>query len=265
MFPQCQRFAAGVAYMGGEVHGWQKQPQHPSVQECVETALSKVANHTISTVCAGRTDQGVHALGQIIHFDSKSKRTPTQWRQGANRYLPAWVRIVWVEEVDRDFHARFSALSRRYQYHILQHTTPLPFLQDKALHIPQPLDLEAMRQASAYLIGEHDFSSFRDKHCQSHSPFRHLERIEILALSEHLIRIDIQANAFLHHMIRNLMGVLLPIGLSKKPPEWARTVLQAKDRKKGGITAPAHPLVFYNAYYPAPYVFPLPEVPFLGI
>ena len=253
-----QRFAAGVAYQGSHTHGWAKQPAHPSVQETLEHALSRIANQPITTVCAGRTDAGVHAMQQVIHFDGPRARTATQWLHGSNRYLPHWISLQWVKPVSNDFHARFSATSRSYGYCILQHQTPLPLFHQRMLWHRQPLNTQAMQQAAQHWLGEHDFSSFRDKHCQSNSPFRNLMSFNIQDAYPNIVVCNIQANAFLHHMIRNFIGVLLAIGRMQRPTSWAKEVLMAKDRSQAGVTAPAHGLYFYTAHYPSQFDIPKP-------
>lgn len=245
-----QRYMACLSYVGTSYKGWQSQPKHPSVQACVEQALSQIANHPVSIICAGRTDSGVHALKQVIHFDSNADRLPHQWLNGCNRYLPHDIQLHSVIPVASNFHARFSALSRRYAYFIYQSPIYNPFYHHRMLWLKQPLNLEAMRQAAQYWIGEHDFSSFRDKDCQAHTPFRELMHCDVIATESDVIRFDFKANAFLHHMIRNMLGVLIPIGLEKKPIHWAKSVLNARIRAQAGQTMPPHGLYFMDVYYP---------------
>lgn len=247
------RYAACLHYVGDYCSGWQRQPSQPSIQEAVEKALSSVANHNVTVVCAGRTDKGVHAHLQVVHFDSNAHRTPKQWLLGANCHLPPWVKIQHVFAIDNDFHARFSALSRSYTYIIDQSPTPNPFHHQRALWHPQPLCLESMQKAASFWLGEHDFSSFRAKHCQARSPIRTLLSIEVIPKAPHCVWIHIVGNAFLHHMIRNFIGVLLPIGRKQQPIHWAKTVLEAKQRALAGVTAPAHALYFQGPRYPEPY------------
>ena len=246
------RYCACLQYVGSAYHGWQKQPHgHDSVQAQVEAALSKVADHPVTTVCAGRTDSGVHALGQVIHFDAHASRTHQAWLNGTNHHLPPDIKLLWVKQAPADFHARFSATSRTYYYFIDQAKTPNPFMHKRMLWLPQPLDLFALNKAASVWLGEHDFSSFRDSHCQSHTPFRNLMYCQAEATEPSVVRITIQANAFLHHMIRNMMGVLIPIGLGQKPMSWANSVLKARSRSSAGKTLAAHALYFAQVDYPS--------------
>ena len=253
------RYAASVQYDGSCFHGWQSLKSGlPTVQAAVEKALSKVANHRVSVVCAGRTDAGVHGCNQIIHFDSDSVRTERGWAYGANANLPDEVSINWVKPVSDDFHARFSARWRRYRYVILNTAVRPAHLHKGITWNYRPLDGQRMRQAAEYLHGEHDFSSYRAVQCQAKNPVRTIRRLEV---SRHgpLLVIDIQANAFLHHMVRNIAGVLMAIGCGKHEPEWAKTVLDARDRTQGGVTASPCGLYFVDVGYPAE--FELPETP----
>lgn len=249
------RFAACVEYDGSLFHGWQAQDHARSVQECVEKALSKVANHPLTVTCAGRTDAGVHGVGQIIHFDSDAERPLVGWLRGANSNLPRQIALSWVQPVAPAFHARFSATARRYRYVILNRDVRPSFLTGHVTWEYRPLDVVRMAQAGQYLLGEHDFTSYRAVGCQSRTAMRNVTRIDV-SRDHDMVYIDIAANAFLHHMVRNIAGVLMAIGAGEQPPMWARQVLEARDRTAGGITAPASGLYFMEAYYPAHFGIP---------
>ena len=249
------RIALGIEYAGNDFLGWQIQPHARSVQGCVETALSKVANHPVSVVCAGRTDTGVHALTQIIHTDVIAQRSMCSWVLGTNTHLPQDVSILWAQPVDSHFHARFSALARHYRYVILNRTVRSALSTKKVTWERRLLEVEQMQAACLYLIGTHDFSSYRALSCQAKNPIRTISRLEVFRVNDYVI-LEISANAFLHHMVRNIAGVLIEVGYGKHSPEWARLVLDARDRTVGGVTAPASGLYFCGVDYPAPYVFP---------
>ncbi len=250
------RIALGIEYAGNDFFGWQIQPHARSVQGCVEAALSKVANHPVTVVCAGRTDTGVHALGQVVHADVTAQRTTRSWCLGTNTNLPQDISILWTKEVDEHFHARFSAQVRHYRYVILNRLSRPALLAKRVTwEYRRTLDIGRMQAASHYLLGTHDFSSYRATACQAKSPVRTILRLIVYKSSEKVI-IEISANAFLHHMVRNIAGVLMTIGSGEQPPEWARTVLEARDRKAGDITASAAGLYFCHVDYPAPYIFP---------
>jgi tRNA pseudouridine38-40 synthase len=233
------RIALALEYDGSEYYGWQAQAGLRTVQQVVESALSRVANEPVIVVCAGRTDTGVHALNQIIHFDSECTRSIRAWIHGTNAYLPKDVCVKWGRQMTEDFHARYSAVSRRYRY-IISNTPIRPALYRRQVTWQfRQLEHELMQQAAQQLVGEHDFTSFRSMECQSRSPTRLIH--------------DLTANAFLHHMVRNIAGVLMVIGAGKYPVEWIQEVLQAKDRRKGAETAPAYGLYFVDAAYPSQY------------
>ncbi len=251
------RLALCVEYAGENYKGWQTQKfdNLPTVQENVERALSKVANHPVSVICAGRTDTGVNGTYQIIHFDSPAKRSERAWVLGTNTNLPQDISIQWAKQVDDSFHARFSALSRRYRYIIYSNPVMPAVLAKGVTWTHKILNLKAMQDAAKYLQGEHDFSSYRAVACQAKSPVRTISNIEVYQRGE-LIVLDVQANAFLHHMIRNIAGVLMTIGAGEAEPIWAQQVLDAKDRRKGGVTGPAHGLYFVDVKYPQEYALP---------
>ena len=255
-----QRWAAGVEYRGTAYSGWQAQPHAPSVQQAVEKALSTIANHALSVVCAGRTDAGVHALGQVIHFESEAPRTAYAWLLGSNTQLPRDVSLTWVQPVPFDFHARYGATSRRYRYVIRCGRTRSGLLEDRAGWVIGQLDAPAMHRAAQALVGEHDFSAYRDSDCQAASPVRTVQAVSVRRHEEFVV-IDVQANAFLHHMVRNITGTLMAIGLGEQPEAWARTVLEGRVRAKAGVTAEPRGLYFVGPEYPEPFGIPPPPTP----
>ncbi|MCS5585949.1 MAG: tRNA pseudouridine(38-40) synthase TruA [Gammaproteobacteria bacterium] len=243
------KLALGVEYLGTGFHGWQLQKSGiRTVQQVVEEALSSIADKPIRVFCSGRTDAGVHAIEQVIHFETDVKREDKAWLFGGNVNLPHDVNFKWVKQVDDDFHARFNAHARQYHYKI--HNTPVRSALTGAhtLWEPRALDIAAMSTAAEYLLGEHDFSSFRGSLCQAKSPIKTIEFIR-LTQNNHEILLDIKANAFLHHMVRNIMGTLLKVGRGEKTTEWVKEVLNAKDRKRAGATAEPQGLYFVKAFY----------------
>jgi tRNA pseudouridine38-40 synthase len=256
-----QRIALCVEYDGSVFNGWQTQlnPALNTVQETLERALSIIADQSVKVHCAGRTDTGVHASGQIVHFDTTSQRPLQAWVKGTNARLPRHVAVRWAHEVTVDFHARFSARSRRYRY-IIANTPVRPALL-AAFVTPYfyPLNERVMHAAAQQLLGENDFTSFRAVACQSRTPMRNLMELNVSRQNDYVI-IDVEANAFLLHMVRNLVGVLLAIGDGRRPPEWACEVLARKDRTCAGVTAPATGLCLVKVHYPEH--FNLPESPF---
>lgn len=244
-----KRIAMGIQYHGQAYHGWQMQDEtDQTVQGQLELALSKVANEPIRVHCAGRTDTGVHALGQVVHFDTNTTREERAWVFGANRFLPKDISVIWMKEVDAAFHARFSAIARSYRYLIYNQNVRSPLWRSLALHYPKPLDHSFMQQGANYLVGQHDFTSFRSRACQAKHPMRTILSIDVT--KQHgLLTIDITANAFLHNMVRNIMGVLLEVGTKERDPKWVQEVLQRQDRTKAGVTAPAHGLYFVKVAY----------------
>ncbi|GAB3475407.1 tRNA pseudouridine(38-40) synthase TruA [Marinomonas epiphytica] len=250
------RVALLVEYDGSAYKGWQAQKfDVPTVQENLENALSKIANQPISVVCAGRTDAGVHASAQMVHFDTDAERSMRAWTLGANTHLPKDIAVVGAKPVNNEFHARFSALSRRYRYVIYQSEVRPALLSKGVTWTYKPLDVARMQAASRYFLGTHDFTSFRAIGCQANSPVRTMLNFEVQKLGQYIV-IDVRANAFLHHMIRNFAGVLMTIGAGEQPVEWAKQVLDAKDRAKGGVTAPPFGLYFVDAQYPQEYDVP---------
>jgi tRNA pseudouridine38-40 synthase len=251
------RIAAIVEYDGSAFSGWQRQNTVRSVQQCVEEALSIVADEPIQVTVAGRTDAGVHALAQVIHFDTSAVRSGHAWLRGTNSNLPPDAALLWVGEIHGEFHARYSATGRHYDYVILNNPVRPVHLRQRVSWDYRPLDVERMRAAATHLIGMHDFTSFRAIECQARSPVRELRALHIENRGE-LVHIHAYANAFLHHMVRNLAGVLMQIGAGEREPEWAKEVLDARDRKRGGVTAPPDGLYLTQVEYPE--VFNLPRI-----
>jgi tRNA pseudouridine38-40 synthase len=256
-----KRWAAGVEYFGGAYSGWQTQSDRPSLQAELERALSKVADHPVAVTAAGRTDAGVHALQQVIHFDSQAQRKPYAWTLGVNSNLPPDISLRWACEVPQDFHARFSAVRRSYRYVIHNHHARSALLAGRVGWWTYVLDAEAMHDAGQALVGEHDFSAFRDSQCQSKSPMRQLFSVRVFRAAD-LLAIDVCGNAFLHHMVRNITGVLAEIGQGRQPRSWAREVLESRDRTEAGMTVPACGLYFVGPEYPAKFSIPAPPTPF---
>lgn len=249
------RHAVGIEYEGTDYHGWQRLSQGATVQGAVEAALGFVAAHPVDVVCAGRTDAGVHATAQVVHFDSESIRTPYAWMMGGNSRLPASIAILWAQPVAADFHARFSARARRYRYVLLNRRVRPALSWRSQAWEARPLDADAMHAASACLVGEHDFSAFRTAQCQAKHPVRSLHSIQVIRGGEEII-VDIQANAFLHHMVRNIVGSLILVGRSERPVEWLHELLLGRDRRLAGPTAPAAGLTFLGPRYPADWGLP---------
>ena len=246
------KFACIVEYDGSEFCGWQRQSHAPTVQQAVECAISRVADHEVGVACAGRTDTGVHALAQVIHFDTNAKRSLRSWLLGINSNLPPSIVVNKIVPMPDDFHARFSAHARSYRYIIYNHSVRPALLSKRACWERLPLDEKQMHEATKYLIGEHDFTSYRALACQAKSPIRTISRLEITR-QDTLVMIDVTANGFLHHMVRNLAGVLMNIGKNENAPVWAHEVLMQKDRAYGGVTAPAQGLYFMSVEYDAKY------------
>ncbi|MGB1580396.1 MAG: tRNA pseudouridine(38-40) synthase TruA [Nevskiales bacterium] len=250
------RFAAGVEYCGTDYAGWQRQHHCRTVQGEVEAALSAVADEPVQVTCAGRTDAGVHAIGQVIHFDSTKPRDPKAWGFGANTHLPANISLSWVQPVADDFSARYSATARRYRYLMLDSRMRSGLFAKRACWSRYPLDAQRMHDAAQSLVGEHDFSSFRARECQSNSPMRNVHSISVKREASFVI-LDIEANAFVHHMVRNIAGVLIAIGKGRRDVGWTAELLDIRDRAKGGVTAPACGLYFMQAIYPAEWKLPV--------
>jgi tRNA pseudouridine38-40 synthase len=249
------RFAAGLEYDGRAYSGWQFQPGLHTVQDQVQRALARVADTPVDVVCAGRTDAGVHASAQVFHFDSGAPRSERAWRLGANTYLPNDVSVLWVREVPEQFHARFSATARSYRYLILNRDSRPGLAMGRATWERRPLDVDRMHAAAQVLVGEHDFSAFRAIECQAKSPMRRVERIDITRQGE-WVRLDVTANAFLHHMVRNLAGLMMAVGEGGSPTERVAEVLASRDRKTNAATAPPDGLYLAGVRYPPEFGLP---------
>jgi tRNA pseudouridine38-40 synthase len=249
------RIALGVEYNGSDYYGWQAQRSLTTVQGTLEQALTTVANEPIAVFCAGRTDAQVHATGQVIHFDTRAKRHIDAWIWGTNAHLPHSVVVKWAKAVDFHFHARFSATARRYRYIIYNHPIRSSIMHKRVTWYYYPLDVQRMRIAAQCLLGEQDFSSFRSSQCNSSTPMRHVSEVMIERQGDYVL-IEIQANAFLHHMVRNIVGSLVKVGAGLREPDWLFAVLEAKNRRAAAETAPAEGLYLIQVQYPSTYCFP---------
>jgi len=243
------RLALGLEYDGSAYNGWQLQSHAPSIQTALNHALSAVAAAPVSTLAAGRTDAGVHALGQVVHFDTPVARDPRAWQLGANSQLPDDIAVLWVREVPAGFHARYSALSRSYRYLVLNRPVRPALERQRAWWVRLPLDEAVMAEAAGLLLGEHDFSAFRAAGCQAKSPVRRLLALDVRRQGELLV-IDCRANGFLYHMVRNIVGSLVRVGLGEAPPGWIAGLLAGRDRKVAAPTAPAQGLYLAGVEYP---------------
>lgn len=253
-------YAIGVEFIGTNYRGWQRQAEVSSIQEKLEAALSKIANHPIEVIAAGRTDAGVHAGNMVAHFCTHAKRTPYNWLRGANTLLPSDIALRWLVPMPNDFHARFSAIARRYRYITLNQPYRPAILHHQVTHIYEPLDIKTMIQASQSLLGTHDFSSFRAAACQSKQPVRTISHANLFSHGSYLV-LDIQADGFLHHMVRNIMGTLFAIGKGELDHHAIAQLLLAKDRTLAPPTASADGLYFINAYYPEKFQTHIPNLP----
>ena len=256
------RIALGIEYNGTGFYGWQAQRGLPTIQGLLEEALSKVANEPIFLSCAGRTDANVHATGQVVHFDTRARRHIDAWIWGTNTHLPPSIVVRWAKSVDFSFHARFKATARRYRYVIFNHPIRPAILTTRATWHYYPLDVLRIQEAGNYLLGEQDFASFRSSQCNSKTSMRNVTFFKAERQGDFII-FEIEANAFLHHMVRNIAGVLLKIGAGVKDPEWMKAVLLAKNRRQAAETAPADGLYLTQVTYPAPYIFPISDQLFL--
>jgi len=242
------RLALGISYHGQAYDGWQSQPSGRTVQDHLEAALARFATQPVSTLCAGRTDAGVHGLMQVVHFDTGLRREPFSWVRGTNTFLPADIAVQWAREVPDTFHARASARARRYAYVLLESPVRPSVEAGRAGWVFRPLNLDAMNAAAAHLAGEHDFTSFRASACQARSPVKTLQPIRIRRNGAYW-RFDFEADAFLHHMIRNLMGCLVQVGQGLKPPGWMKEVLEARSRDAAAPTFSPDGLYFLGPVY----------------
>ncbi|MGY0503918.1 tRNA pseudouridine(38-40) synthase TruA [Luteimonas sp. e5] len=245
-----RRYALGVEYDGSRYLGWQRLGHAgPTLQQTLEEALAQVADAPVATVCAGRTDAGVHAHCQVVHFDSDAQRSPWAWVLGTTGHLPADMAVRWCVPVAADFSARFSAVARRYRYQILNRSVRPAYQRAYFTWERRPLDVQRMHVAAQSLLGEHDFSAFRTVHCQAPHARREIQEISVRRCDD-IVTLDIQANAFLHHMVRNIVGSLLPIGAGERDPSWLAELLAGRDRTLAGPTAPARGLSLLHPLYP---------------
>lgn len=249
------RIALGIEYDGSKFAGWQIQAGRRTVQEVLEAALSEVANQPVRVICAGRTDAGVHGRAQVVHFDTTAQRTAYSWQMGGNSALPPEVRITFAMTVAPDFHARTSAIARHYRYAILNRSSASALDVGRVTWTPHPLDERRMAEGARYLIGDHDFSAFRAQSCQSKSPRRIMHFIHVEREGDR-VHLDVCANAFVHHMVRNIAGALMAVGAGKHPPDWIGEVLVGQDRAKAGVTAPPDGLYFAGVLYPERFGLP---------
>ena len=249
------RVALGIEYDGADFFGWQRQREVKSIQQYLEKALSIVADTDIQVQCAGRTDAGVHATGQVVHFDCPVERPERAWTLGVNANLPDSIAVKWAKNVDDDFHARFSATARRYRYVIYNHRLRPAILNGGVTHYYQDLDESLMHEAAQCLVGEHDFSAFRASLCQSKTPFRRVSHVEVSRKGEYVV-VDIKANAFVHHMVRNITGSLLEVGAGEQPVGWIAELLEGKDRTKAAATAKPNGLYLVDVTYPEAFSLP---------
>jgi tRNA pseudouridine38-40 synthase len=250
-----QRIALGVEYLGTRYCGWQYQHHALSVQQVLEEALARVADGPVRVHCAGRTDAGVHAIGQVVHFETAAPRPERAWTLGVNAHLPDDISVRWSRVVDGGFHARFSAQARHYRYLILRRPTRSALWHHRAYWTHRSLSVPAMREAATTLVGRHDFTSFRALACQAKSPVRTLHYLDLTEQGD-LLLLRVGADGFLHHMVRNLVGVLLAIGRGEQRVGWAAELLALRDRARGGVTAPAHGLYLVQVDYPPAYALP---------
>ncbi|MDO5054838.1 tRNA pseudouridine(38-40) synthase TruA [Pasteurella oralis] len=249
------KVALGIQYNGKNYFGWQRQENVASVQQELEKAISFVANENCHIFCAGRTDSGVHATGQVVHFETNANRPEKAWTFGVNANLPDDISVSWAKVVDNSFHARFSATARRYRYILYCHKLRSAILSEGVAHCHLALDHQLMHEAGQALLGENDFSSFRAAQCQSHTPFRHVQHLQVIRRGHYII-VDIQANAFVHHMVRNIVGSLIEVGAGHQPVEWISWLLAQKDRTLAAPTAKSEGLYLVNVSYPEQFNLP---------
>lgn len=249
------RIALGLEYCGTGFHGWQSQPQGNTVQDVLEAALAQIAGEPLGVICAGRTDAGVHATQQVVHFETLVERPLSAWVRGVNSHLPSGVAVRWAQPVSDDFHARFSARGRRYRYLLVNRAQRPGLWQGRVGWFHLPLDIELMQSAAQRLIGEHDFSAFRAANCQAKTPVKHMSRAEI-SVRGNLIVFDFEATAFLHHMVRNLVGTLVYIGKGAQAPGWVDELLLARDRQQAAPTFSPDGLYFRGPVYEAHWNLP---------
>lgn len=251
------RWALGVEYDGTHFCGWQQQPGLRTVQGELEQALSHIADAAIEVICGGRTDAGVHAAGQVVHFDTPVSRSARSWMQGANAQLSRQMSVAWARPVPDFFHARYSAVRRHYRYSIFNRATRSALHEGRSAWVQTPLDIGRMQAGGEALLGEHDFSAFRAAECQSHSPIRRLDLLRVWREGP-LVHIDVAANAFLHHMVRNIAGLLIAVGRGEREPGEVQRILQGRDRTRNAATAPPEGLQLRAIDYPRAFGLPDP-------
>jgi len=244
-----KKIALGIQYDGSAYHGWQFQKTVSSVQEELENAISRISNHKVNVTCAGRTDAGVHSMGQVVHFKTNSVRKESSWTMGVNTYLSKYISVQWVREVPIFFNARSSAIDRSYRYIIYNNTFRSGIFHNQYKHVYKKLDEFKMNSASQYLLGEHDFTSFRAVNCQSKSPWKKIKKLHVWRCNN-LVIIDITANSFLYHMVRNIVGSLIEIGTSKRKKYWIKELLNKRNRIYGGPTVEPQGLYLFFVKYP---------------
>ena len=249
------KIALGIEYQGTNYYGWQRQENVRSIQEQLENALSIIANEKIEIFCAGRTDSGVSGTGQVVHFETSAVRPDKAWTFGTNANLPDDIAVTWTKKVDDEFHARFSAMARRYRYILYCDKLRPAILHGGITHCYLELDAEKMHQAGQYLLGEHDFSSFRAAQCQSNTPWRNVHHLSVTRIGQYII-VDIQANAFVHHMVRNIVGSLIEVGAGKESIEWMKWLLEQKNRQLAAPTAKPDGLYLVDVIYPEKFGLP---------
>ncbi len=249
------RIALGVEYNGAPFFGWQSQAEGQTIQDTLQHAIGRIAEQPISIVAAGRTDTGVHALEQVIHFDTAADRPITAWVRGVNAFLPHSITVLWAHPVPEEFHARFSAHGRSYRYLLINRPTRSAIYAGKVGWFHAPLDVAAMQTAAQYLLGEHDFSAFRAAECQAKSPVKHLQQLDIRRQGDMLV-FDISADAFLHHMVRNIVGCLVYVGKEKYPPDWLAEVLYGRERSFAAPTFAPDGLYLRSIKYEAKWGLP---------
>jgi len=242
------RIALGIEYDGSAFRGWQSQESAIGIQSLVERALTAVADHPIEVMAAGRTDAGVHALMQVVHFDTSAQRSERAWVLGVTSGLPKQISVLWAREMSEAFHARYSAQARSYRYYILNRSIRPAIGADYLSWVREPLDAARMHVAAQHLLGEHDFTAFRAAQCQARTPMRFVHSVNVVRAGE-IIELAVTANAFLHHMVRNIAGVLIAVGTGEQSTDWPREVLAGRDRTRGGITAPAGGLYLTGVRY----------------
>lgn len=249
------RIALGVEYDGHPFFGWQSQADGNTVQDALQAALGAIANEPVAVVAAGRTDTGVHALEQVVHFDTHVVRPLSAWVRGVNALLPSSIAVLWAHPVPCEFHARFSAQARSYRYQLINRPVRLAVQHGKTGWFHAPLDVGQMREAAQYLLGEHDFSSFRSSECQAKTPVKNLAQLDIRKQGDTII-FDLTANAFLHHMVRNIIGCLLYVGKGKHPPQWLRNILESRERSLAAPTFAPDGLYLRRIAYDAKWGLP---------